>query len=41
MAFRLYRTTQRLYGQVTAALRTLHVLTAVGSSPTRFGLVAL
>jgi hypothetical protein len=41
MAFRLYRTTQRLYGQVTKALRTLHVPAAVGGSPTQFGLVAL
>ena len=41
MALRLYRTTRRLYGQVTEALRTLHVQAAVGGSPTRFGLIAL
>jgi hypothetical protein len=41
MAFRLYRTTRRLYGQVTTALQTLHVPAAVGANPTRFGLVAL
>jgi hypothetical protein len=41
MAFRLYRTTRRLYGQVTTALQTLHVGAAVGANPTRFGLVAL
>src|SRR5215211_8299107 len=41
MAFRLYRTTRRLYSQVTQALRTLHVPAAVGHNPTRFGLVAL
>jgi hypothetical protein len=41
MAFRLYRTTRRLYSQVTQALRTLHVPAAVGHSPTLFGLVAL
>lgn len=41
MAFRLYRTTRRLYGQVTETLRTLHVQAAVGGSPTRFGLIAL
>ena len=41
MALRLYRTTRRLYGQVTTALRTLHVPAAVGDNPTLFGLVAL
>jgi DDE superfamily endonuclease len=41
MAFRLYRTTRRLYGQVTTALQTLHVPAAVGANPTRLGLVAL
>jgi DDE superfamily endonuclease len=41
MAFRLYRTTRRLYSQVTKALRTLHVQAAIGGSPTVFGLVAL
>ena len=41
MAFRLYRTTRRLYRQVTTALQTLHVPAAVGANPTRFGLVAL
>jgi DDE superfamily endonuclease len=41
MAFRLYRTTRRLYSQVTEALRTLHVQAAVGANPTLFGLVAL
>jgi hypothetical protein len=41
MAFRLYRTTRRLYGQVTTALQTLHVAAAVGANPTRWGLVAL
>jgi hypothetical protein len=41
MAFRLYRTTRRLYSQVTTALRLLHVPTAVGTNPTVFGLVAL
>ena len=41
MAFRLYRTTRRLYRQVTTALQPLHVPTAVGANPTRFGLVAL
>ncbi len=41
MALRLYRTTRRLYGQVTTALRALHVPTAAGDNPTRFGLIAL
>ncbi len=41
MALRLYRTTRQLYGQVTGALRTLQVPTAVGNNPTLFGLVAL
>src|SRR5829696_8670765 len=41
MALRLYRTTRQLYGQVTRALQTLHVRSAVGANPTRFGLVAL
>ena len=35
MAFRLYRTTRRLYCQVTTALRTLQVPAAVGGNPTR------
>ena len=41
MALRLYRTTQWLYGQVTATLQVLHVPAAVGHNPTLFGLVAL
>jgi hypothetical protein len=41
MALRLYRTTRRLYGQVTVALQRLHVPAAVGANPTLFGLVAL
>ena len=41
MALRLYRTTRRLYGQITAALRLLHVSAAVGDNPTQFGLLAL
>jgi DDE superfamily endonuclease len=41
MALRLYRTTQRLYGQVAWALRGLHVRPAVGANPTTFGLIAL
>ena len=41
MALRLYRTTRRLYGQVTGALQTLHVLPAVGGHPTLFGLIAV
>jgi hypothetical protein len=41
MAFRLYRTTRRLYGQITTALRQLYVAAAVEGNPTRFGLVAL
>ena len=41
MALRLYRTTRRLYSQVTTALRALHVPAAVGSNPTVFGLEAL
>jgi hypothetical protein len=41
MALRLYRTTRQLYGQVTRVLQTLHVKSAVGGSPTLFGLVAL
>jgi hypothetical protein len=41
MALRLYRTTRRLYGQVTAALQMLQVPAAVGDNPTVFGLVAL
>src|SRR5215208_4330916 len=41
MAFRLYRTTRRLYRQVTATLQVLHVPAAVGHNPTLFGLVAL
>src|SRR5438067_1814162 len=41
MALRLYRTTRRLYGQVTAALQMLQVPAAAGDNPTVFGLVAL
>src|SRR3954451_10493183 len=41
MACRLYRTTRRLYSQVTGVLRALHVPAAVGNNPTLFGLVAL
>lgn len=41
MALRRYRTTRPLFGQVVAALQALGVLTAVGGSPTAFGLVAL
>src|SRR3954452_943896 len=41
MAFRLYRTTRRLYGQITTALRQLYVASAVEGNPTRFGLVVL
>ena len=41
MAFRLYRTTRRLYSQVTTALQVLQVPTAVGGNPTRWGLLAL
>lgn len=41
MAWRLYRTTRRLYGQVVAALRRLQVMAAVGGSLTTCGLVAL
>jgi hypothetical protein len=41
MALRLYRTTQRLYGQVVGALRLLHVGSAVPGQPTLFGLLAL
>ena len=41
MACRLYRTTRRLYSQVTGVLRALHVPAAVGDNPTRCGLVAL
>jgi hypothetical protein len=41
MALRLYRTTRRLYGQVTTVLQALEVPAAVGNSPTLFGLVAL
>jgi hypothetical protein len=41
MAWRLYRTTRRLYGQVEWALRCLHVLPAVGGNPTAYGLIAL
>src|SRR5437773_3042249 len=41
MAFRLYRTTRRLYGQVTSALQRLQVTAAVAHNPTLFGLVAL
>jgi hypothetical protein len=41
MALRLYRTTRRLYSQVTTALQTLHGPAAVGDNPTLFGLIAL
>ena len=41
MALRLYRTTRRLYNQVTSALQVLHVPAAVGTNPTQVGLVAL
>ena len=41
MACRLYRTTRRLYAQVTRALRTLGIPAAVGANPTVFGLIAL
>src|SRR4051795_2449725 len=41
MALRLYRTTQRLYGQVVGALHDLHVGSAVAGQPTLFGLLAL
>jgi hypothetical protein len=41
MACRLYRTTRRLYRQVTTALQALQVPAAVEANPTVFGLVAL
>ncbi len=41
MASRLYRTTWRLYGQVTTALRQLQVPAAVGANPTLCGVIAL
>ena len=41
MALRLYRTTRRLYSQVTSALQALQVPAAVGNNPTLFGLLAL
>ena len=41
MAFRLYRTTRRLYGQVEEALRRLHVWSLWQDQPTLCGLVAL
>src|SRR4051795_221787 len=41
MALRLYRTTQRLYGQVVGALQVLHVGSAGAGEPTLFGLLAL
>jgi hypothetical protein len=41
MALRLSRTTQQLYGQVTGALRALHVLAAVEGNPTLFGVIAV
>ena len=41
MALRLYRTTRRLYDQVTSALRLLDLPAAVGGNPTHCGLVAL
>ena len=41
MALRLYRTTRRLYDQVTTALRRLQVSAAVGDNPTLFGVIAL
>ena len=39
MTARLYRTTQRLYGQVAGALQAMGVSTAVGGNPTTLGLV--
>src|SRR4051812_38655613 len=41
MAFRLYRTTRRLYGQVEEALRRLQVWPLLQDQPTLCGLVAL
>jgi hypothetical protein len=41
MTSRLYRTTQRLYGQVAGTLQVMGVAAAVGGNPTTFGLVAL
>jgi hypothetical protein len=41
MALHLYRTTRRLYDQVTSVLRLLDVPAAIGGNPTQFGLVAL
>jgi len=41
MTSRLYRTTQRLYGQVAWALQAMGVSAAVGGNPTAFGLVGL
>jgi hypothetical protein len=41
MAFRLYRTTRRLYGQVEGALRRLHVVPLLQDHPTLCGLLAL
>jgi DDE superfamily endonuclease len=41
MTARLYRTTQRLYGQVAWAVQVMGVSTAVGGNPTTVGLVGL
>ncbi len=41
MAFRLYRTTRRLYGQVAWALRRLQVLPTLLDHPTLCGLLTL
>ncbi len=41
MTARLYRTTQRLYGQVAWALRMMGVSAAVGTNPTAVGLIGL
>ena len=41
MTARLYRTTQRLYGQVAGALQAMGVRTAVGGNPTTLGLVGV
>jgi hypothetical protein len=41
MTARLYRTTQRLYGQAAWALQTMGVSAAVGGNPTAAGLIGL
>ena len=41
MTARLYRTTQRLYGQVAWAVQVLGVSTAVGGNPTTVGLIGV